>query len=750
MVNQEYIPSNLKNKVGMLLNGFEINIFVQSDLGPDGNIGQQWLVTTTERLLVVSADSEEPIVHHNVLIKNIATISAEREIGNGCLVANINGEYMPLIRYTNAFVREFSYAARCLQAEIKGEEIPDTTEEDLSRQCPKCGFPLEYGSDVCSNCVNTTKIVRRLLWYLKPFKIDIAMTSLLLIVSQVMALAPPYLSKVLIDNVFGKAEKMGGYATGAQEHHLIVMLGIIVLALLLTNVISTVLGIIKTRIAAKIGSKVVHNIRMDLYTRLHRLTVGFFDKRQTGSVISRVSQDTNALQQFLATDIQQMISNLMSLLLVLVIVFQQDWKLAVWTVVPVPFTAIVATLIFRRFRWMFGRVGHRWSKLHAVMSDSLQGLRVVKAFAQEDRAVKRFERRSESLCVASMEAEQTWGTLWPLMWFMMSAGQFLVWYVGGIGVINAGVTIGTLIMFIGYMGMLYGPVQILTRMWDGIARCLAAAERVFEIMDAQLEESQPENKTRLSDVKGHIKFNHVTFGYDKNLPVLHDIDVEIEPGEMIGIVGQSGAGKSTMINLLCRFYIAQEGAIEIDGLDIRDICLEDLRKQIGIVPQESYLLTGTIADNIAYAKPDAPPEEIIQAAKAANAHDFIVGLPDGYETQVGERGQSLSGGERQRIAIARAILHDPKILILDEATSAVDTATEKQIQQALMRLVRNRTTFAIAHRLSTLRNADRLLVLEKGKLIEFGIHEELLAQNGTYSKLVNMQNELTRLVAVGG
>ena len=743
------LPEDIKNKIDSLLSGSEIVLTVESDLGPDGLMGQQWLVTTPDRLLVVSPDSGEAVVLRDVAFKDLVEINAEGQVGSGCLVANVKGEYLPLIRYTNAVGKEFGHAARRLQATIKGEEPPATTEEDQTRRCLKCGFPLEQGSDACPNCVNAVRAVRRLLRYLKPYKTEIIVTSLLLMAAQMMGLAPPYLTKVLIDDVLRKAEGMGGHATGAQAHHLTTMLGLIVLALLGTSIFSIVLGIIKTRITARIGSRAVHDIRMDLYARLHQLTVGFFDKRQTGAVISRVSQDTSALQEFLAFDVQYMVSNLVNLVLVLAIVFQQNWKLAAYTVLPAPFASLATALIFKRFRWMFGRVWHRWSKLHSVMSDSLQGLRVVKAFAQQDREVEHFRRRSEGVYIANMQAEQTWGTLWPLMWFMMSAGQFIVWYVGGLGVINAGVTTGTLIMFIGYMGMLYGPMQIVTRMWDWTARCLAAAERVFEVMDAQLEEAQPENQTRLPDVKGHIRFNKVTFGYDKNRPVLHDIEMEVQPGEMIGLVGPSGAGKSTMINLLCRFYIAQEGSIEIDGVDIRNLSLEDLRRQIGMVPQESYLFSGTIADNIAYAKPNAGPEEIIRAAKAANAHDFIVAFPDGYEMQVGERGQSLSGGERQRIAIARAILHNPKILILDEATSSVDTATEKQIQEALMRLVKNRTTFAIAHRLSTLRHADRLLVLDKGKQVELGTHEELLEKNGTYANLVKMQGELTSVVAVG-
>ena len=743
------LPENVKSRIGALLDGSEIDIVVESDLGPDGLMGRQWLVTAPDRLLVVSPDSGEPIVHHDVAIKDLVEINAEGQVGSGCLIANVKGEFLPLIRYSNAVGKEFGHAARRLQAAIKKEKPPITTEEDLTRRCLKCGFPLEQGSDACPNCVNASKAVRRLLAYLRPFKREIIVTSLLLIVSQLMGLAPPYLTKVLLDDVLKKGEQLGPHRTPAQAHHLAHMLGMIVLALIVTSVVSMVLGVFKTRITARIGSHAVHNIRMDLYSRLHRLTVGFFDKRQTGAVISRVSQDTSSLQEFLAFDVQYIVSNLVMLVFVLAIMFNQNWKLAAYAIIPAPIASIVATFIFKRFRWMFSRVWHRWSKLHSVMSDSLQGLRVVKAFAQQNREVDRFERRSEGVYIANMQAEQTWGTLWPIMWFLMSAGSYIVWYAGGLGVINSGVTTGTLIMFIAYLSMLYGPMQIVTRMWDWTARCLAAAERVFEVLDAPLEESQEEH-TRMPDVKGHIKFNKVTFGYDKNRPVLHEIDMEVQPGEMIGLVGPSGAGKSTMINLLCRFYVAQEGSIEIDGVDVRDISLEDLRKQIGIVPQESYLFAGTIAENIAYAKADATPEEIIRAAKAANAHDFVVSFPDGYETQVGERGQSLSGGERQRIAIARAILHNPKILILDEATSAVDTATEKQIQEALMRLVKDRTTFAIAHRLSTLRNASRLLVLDKGKQAELGTHEELVARpNGIYANLVKMQTELQGAVAVG-
>jgi ATP-binding cassette subfamily B protein len=744
------LPDEIKEKIEHLIKGEEIALSVESDLGPDGTMGAQWLVSTKDKVYVISPDSGKIGILKDIDVKDIVGVKAEALVGNGCLIANVKGDYVPVIRYSNAMSKEFGHAARRLEALAKGEEAPKPTEDDITRRCPKCAFPLETGSQVCPNCVNRARAMRRLLGYVQPYKTLTIIAASLMVGAQLMSLAPPYLTKVLVDSVFRRAEPFKGHVPPALRADLLHLLGLIVLALIVTRVVAMVMGIFQSRITAYLGSKMIHDIRMELYSALERLTVAFFDKRQTGAVISRVSQDTGALQEFLAFDIQYIASNTLTLIFVLAIMFQQNWKLAALTILPAPFASLAAMVIFTRLRWVFRRVWHRWSKLHSVMSDSLQGLRVVKAFAQEDREVGRFERRSRNLYTASMQAEQTWATLLPVLWFVLTSGQFIVWYAGGIGVIDVGVTTGTLIMFVGYIGMLYGPLQIVTRMWDWIGRCLAASERVFEIMDSQREESDPEHQVRLPNIEGRIKFNKVSFGYDKNHPVLNEIDLEVQPGEMIGLVGHSGAGKSTMINLLARFYIAQEGVVEIDGTDIRHINLEDLRRQIGIVPQESYLFSGTIMENIAYSKPNATPEEIIRSAKAANAHDFIVNFPDGYETQVGERGQSLSGGERQRIAIARAILHDPKILIMDEATSSVDTATEKQIQEALARLVKNRTTFAIAHRLSTLRNANRLLVLEKGKQAELGTHDELVEKGGTYAKLVEMQSELSKTVAISG
>jgi ATP-binding cassette subfamily B protein len=333
---------------------------------------------------------------------------------------------------------------------------------------------------------------------------------------------------------------------------------------------------------------------------------------------------------------------------------------------------------------------------------------------------------------------------------VISTGTVITWYVGGRQVVGDEMSLGTLITFLAYLGTFYGPLQFLSRLADWLARALASAERIFEIIDSDPDVPEAEEPVPMPRIDGRVSFDDVTFGYDRHKPVLRNVGLDVAQGEMIGFVGHSGAGKSTTINLICRFYDVNEGRILIDGVDIRKIPQQDLRSQIGVVLQDTFLFSGTICDNIGYAKPGATVEEIMAAAKAANAHDFICQKPDGYDTQVGERGQSLSGGERQRISIARAILHNPRILILDEATSSVDTDTEKQIQDAIARLIKGRTTFAIAHRLSTLRNANRLVVLKEGKVEEVGTHDELMEKKGEFYRLVGMQQEMSQITGIAG
>jgi ATP-binding cassette subfamily B protein len=430
------------------------------------------------------------------------------------------------------------------------------------------------------------------------------------------------------------------------------------------------------------------------------------------------------------------------------VLFVMNWKLTLLVLIPVPIVLILSHLYWPRIVSLWHRYWHFRSRLGGAVSDTLSGLRVVKAFAREAEESQRFGEKSHDVQLADTAAEQTWTTFFPILWFVASAGSLLVWYVGGRDVLGGTVTLGTLMTFIAYLAMFYGPLQYLSRIADYLARSLTSAERVFEVLDSVSELKEAEDAVELPRIRGHVEFRGVTFGYEAHKPVLKNITLEVREGEMIGLVGHSGAGKSTTINLLCRFYDVNQGEVRIDGVDIRVLRQRDLRSQLGVVLQDTFLFNGTILENIRYAKPDASLEDVMAAAKAANAHDFIVQKADGYDTRVGERGQSLSAGERQRVSIARAILHNPRILILDEATASVDTETEKQIQEAIARLIAGRTTFAIAHRLSTLRNANRIVVLKKGEIVEAGTHEELLAKEGEFHKLVTMQREMAAVAEV--
>jgi ATP-binding cassette subfamily B protein len=415
--------------------------------------------------------------------------------------------------------------------------------------------------------------------------------------------------------------------------------------------------------------------------------------------------------------------------------------------IPTPFVLAAAFFYYRYMRPHFKRFWiARW-RLNAMLSTFLSGVRVVKAFAQEEVEEKRYRDRNETLLRSRLQVDLAWSKFYPLISFAFGAGGLIIWYAGGKAVLADVITLGTLMAFLSYLGMFYGPLSNLTHISQAMNRFLTISQRIFEILDEepQKEVSHPVHKPNIG---GRIEFDKVTFGYDPYYPVIRDVSFSVEPGEMIGVVGHSGAGKTTLVNLLCRFYDVTRGAILIDGEDIRNLSMEEVRKQVGMVLQSPFLFRGTLAENIAYGKPVASLTEILRAAKAANAHDFITRLPEGYDTIVGEGGTGLSGGERQRISIARAILHDPRILILDEATSSVDTETERQIQSALNELVKGRTTIAIAHRLSTLYNADRILVLNHGRLEEQGPPQQLMDRKGTFYNLVQMQTQLASLDGV--
>jgi len=733
---KETMPQSLERIYQKLYGNAEIKIAISSDINNDGQFGNQWLVVTDDEVMVFSPNGEETLLQKKLSLKEISNVTTQSLIGCSSLEATkSNGDLIELIRYSNAHSAKFSATAKWLSQVSKGEQPSEVTEEGPAR-CPKCGLVLAEGSKVCPRCVQKGKVLLRLVTYLKPHWFVALAIGVLTLTGTGIRLIPPYLTKTIIDDIFPSKDYT--------------LLGWMVIGLAIISLAGAGLSVIRGRITAYLGSKITYDIRGQLYQMVQRMSLKFFDKHKTGELISRVSRDTEALQDFLAFEIPFFIVNFLMLIGIGAFIFNMNWKLALLTIVPTPFVALGTMAIWNRIRGTFGKVWHRWSLMSTFLNDVFSGIRVVKGFSQEPRETKRFSGRNYDLFHVSMRAEQMWATYMPLLSFLLGTGSLIIWYFGGRFVMGEVMTLGTLMAFMAYMGMFYGPLEMVTQVWNWISRSFAAADRIFEILDMEPEVPDEAEAIPMPDVKGAVEFKNVTFGYDKHKPVLKNIELNVKPGEMIGFVGRSGVGKTTMTNLICRFYTADEGSVEIDGVDIKKIKLDDLRSQIGMVLQDQYLFNGTIAENIAYAKPNATPEEIMQAAKIANAHDFIVKFPEGYDTNVGERGQRLSGGERQRVSIARAIMHDPKILILDEATSSVDTETEKAVQEALTRLIKGRTTFAIAHRLSTLRNADRLVVLEDGKIVEMGTHDELLENKGPFFKLVEMQSELSKLKAVDG
>jgi ATP-binding cassette subfamily B protein len=489
----------------------------------------------------------------------------------------------------------------------------------------------------------------------------------------------------------------------------------------------------------KAGSRTVTRLRNDIYAKAQYLPMTFYDKISTGSVFSRISSDTNNLQSFMLRITQEAVVQAFLALGIIVIMLSLNWKLTLLSLIPVPIVVLGARYFGKKISPIYRRIWRRWSSVSAILSDTLPGIRVIKSFTSEQRAINKFNAYNDEWLKEDMRASVLANIFPNAVTFFVTCGSLLIWGIGGKWAIDEEITLGMLVSFISYASMFYGPVNFFASLNDGYQSALTSAERILDIIDAEPEQNFGKGNT-VESLKGKIEYRNVNFSFDKIKKTLTNINLTIEPGDIVGIVGTTGSGKSTLVNLLMRFYDNYEGEILVDGINIKDIDIQSFRNQIGYVQQEALMFRDTIFNNIAYSNPSATVEEVIHAADVANAHSFIAKLPDGYDTMLGERGTGLSGGERQRLSIARAVLKNPSILIFDEATAAVDSETEELIQTAIERLIRGRTTLMIAHRLSTLRKANKIIVVDKGEIIECGSHEELMALKGKYYKLIEIQS----------
>jgi ATP-binding cassette subfamily B protein len=749
---KEELPASLVSLLPPPTPGGEgVRVSVEADLDAEGRYAHRWLAVTEDRLLVFEPDHGNPVTAVDVPLSSVSSVKTHALVGSGVLEATVDGTPVELVRYSNAHVGKFNRVATFLDAEVKGEEAPSAAELEERPRCAKCHRILPENTRVCPACLDRKQVAKRLARYFAPYKWLTLGICVMMLCGTGLELLPGYLNKPLLDKAL-----LPGFAAakrGENVHQYGVILGQLIIVLIAARLVGLVVNVFRGRAVAFVGGRITYDVRTQLYRALQRLSLSFYDKRQSGSILSRVTQDTRELQNALIDGLQFFVVNILVIVAIIVWLLVLDWKLALLVLIPTPIVIGCSLFFWRRIHAMFRRYFHVNSRMVGTLADVLAGIRVVKAFAQQEREVARFDQKVDAVYEAIVRAERTWATFFPILTFVTISGSFIVWYFGGLKVIRGEISMGTFMSFLFFVGMFFGPLQFITRITDWLSRALTATERIFEILDTQPEVADRNDAVAMPYIRGDVTLDNISFGYDKNKPVLKGVSIDVKAGEMIGLCGHSGAGKSTIINLVNRFYDVDGGSIKIDGVDIRKIKMHDLSRQIGIVLQEPFLFTGSIFENISYAKPEATREEVMRAAKAANAHEFILKFPDGYDTRVGERGQTLSGGERQRISIARAILHDPRILILDEATSSVDTETEKQIQEAIGRLITGRTTFAIAHRLSTLREADRLLVLKEGKVAEMGTHAELLLNpDGEFRKLVEMQTEINQLttVAVGG
>ena len=727
------LPDDWHSAVRACLSNQEtIHAWLETDLDEQLNFARCLLLLTNRRLIAFSsatASLEHPLGEGLSLRQQDHAGVGRIELFSGDVRAAYWLYTMAHDPVAARFIRKFG---QVLTSTLSGQPIADAQ----STFCPKCLTPLAPDSEECGYCDIETEappstwVLLRLWRFAKPYQWQLLSGFLLMLASTAATLVPPYLTMPLMDKV------LIPYQNGAPIDTGMVML--LLAGLFGSAVLAWGLGWAKTYILALVSERIGADLRTITYDHLLRLSLEYFGGKRTGDLMSRIGSESDRICVFLSLHLLDFATDVLMIAMTAVILFSINPWLALVTLLPLPFIAWMIHVVRDRLRTGFEKIDRVWSQVSNVLADTIPGIRVVKAFAQEERESARFREANQHNLAVNDRINKIWSLFSPSVTLLTEIGLLVVWAFGIWQVSRDEISVGILTAFLAYISRFYTRLDSMSRIVSVTQKAASGAKRIFDILDHVSSVPEPTKPVHLNNIAGRIELREAGFRYGSR-SVIKGFNLTIEPGEMIGLVGHSGSGKSTLVNLMCRFYDVSEGSISIDGVNIRALPIAEYRRNIGLVLQEPFLFFGSIAENIAYGKPEASRAEIIAAARAAHAHEFILRLPHGYDSLVGERGHGLSGGERQRISIARALLIDPRILILDEATASVDTETEKEIQKALDNLVHGRTTIAIAHRLSTLHKANRLVVLDRGEVVEVGNHDDLMAREGAYYRLYQAQ-----------
>jgi len=759
----------LSEEAGLALINSGVNIediIVAASLDMDtiGNFGESWLCLTKENLYCLSAGSKDYIYHakrkkqgdnqikskfsNPVLeiypLEKITSPYVESFTMSNRLVVQIEEKTVGVVFSTNAEKQKLFAFLEIMNRVKDGTEVKgdDPIFEQFNISCPKCGHRYDDGESdkICMNCVDKNALFTRLFKYFGSHIHRLVIVFLCLAaMSGISLLSPIIHGKIFVDDVINK--NSDSFFQGKI---------LLFVAIIFTiDLIVLTISIIQSRTVNKMSIRVAKKMKSDMFSALQKLSLAYFNNNQTGRLMNRVGYDPEVIRGFYTGVVPSFVINVINFIGVAIALFVINWQLALVVFVPVPAIVLIFKIQLPKLWRMLTRSWVKSSSLNSMLGDSLTGIRVVKAFAKETEEANRFRNHSDKLFSADMIANKTVLTIFPVVSLLIGLTGQLIWGFGGIMVMDKYMTLGELLMYMQYIGMIFGPLEFFTSIAYQITQITNSAHRIFEVLDAPRDIIDIQEPVKLENIKGNIEFENVCFHYTPNRPIIRNMSFKINQGDYIGLVGHTGAGKSTIANLITRLYDVISGQISIDGHNVKNIEIETLRKSIAVVSQEIFIFRGTVADNIRYAKPNATTEEIVAAAKAANAHDFIVNMPEGYNTLVGTGSRSLSGGEQQRLSIARALLLDPKILILDEATAAMDTETERLIQKAINVLVKGRTTIVIAHRLSTLKECNYLFAVENGEIAESGTHIELIEKKGIYYKLYKLQSDAMKKVIAG-